>query len=193
MKSRIAHGRGFTLVELLVVVAIIGLLISLMIPALGKAKVRARKVACGGTLHGLSVAMKVYLSENRERYPVAAQMPSVNTSLPALPAVLQNGGNSISATAWRCPADNVNYVRSSDNKAFGSYFEGETLSYEYNMSLGGKPVEQNFLYPNLGVAGIFVLTDFDAFHGNKGDTRAVNILFVDGHVGNIDDIATALH
>ena len=87
--SRTISHRGFTLIELLVVVSIIGILCAVMIPALGKARARARKVACGGTLHGLATSLKTYLLQNGERFPLAAEMPSVNVTLAALPAALQ--------------------------------------------------------------------------------------------------------
>jgi prepilin-type N-terminal cleavage/methylation domain-containing protein/prepilin-type processing-associated H-X9-DG protein len=184
--------RAFTLVELLVVVSIIGLLVGILVPSLSHARTRARKVACGAVLHGLSVGMKSYLSQYSEHYPAAAEMPSVNTSLPALSAALKDEVSASAGTgaahAWRCPADNLGYTRASDHRSFGSYFEGETLSYEYNIVLGGKTLESYFLYPLLGSSGVLILADFDSFHGPTGQPASKNILFADGHVGGIDDI-----
>ena len=59
-------------------------------------------------------------------------------------------------------------------------------------SLGGKKVEKWFLYTMLGDQGTFVLADFDAFHDVKGADKAKNILFNDGHVGDMKDISNAL-
>lgn len=58
--------RAFTLIELLVVIAIIGLLIGIILPALGGARRTARGGACSGVLHGLGQALEIYSSDNKE-------------------------------------------------------------------------------------------------------------------------------
>jgi prepilin-type N-terminal cleavage/methylation domain-containing protein/prepilin-type processing-associated H-X9-DG protein len=62
--------RAFTLVELLVVVAIIALLISIMMPSLSKAKIESDRTVCGTRMRGLSVALQVYLAEFENRVPL---------------------------------------------------------------------------------------------------------------------------
>ncbi len=57
--------RAFTLVELLTVIAVIGLLVSMLIPALNKARARAKTVSCGTHLRQLGIANELYLNEKR--------------------------------------------------------------------------------------------------------------------------------
>ncbi len=68
-----AEGRttqhGFTLVELLVVVAIISLLIAILLPALKKAREVAEQVKCGATLKQISMAVINYTMENGQYIP----------------------------------------------------------------------------------------------------------------------------
>ncbi|MCK4624759.1 MAG: type II secretion system protein, partial [Phycisphaerae bacterium] len=61
-----AGRRGFTLVELLVVVAIIALLVSILLPSLGRAKEHTRTALCMSNLKGLGLSFAVYTTENND-------------------------------------------------------------------------------------------------------------------------------
>jgi prepilin-type N-terminal cleavage/methylation domain-containing protein/prepilin-type processing-associated H-X9-DG protein len=67
--SRHSRRRGFTLVELLVVIGIIALLISILLPALNKARESANEVACQSNLHQISNLIGIYAAENRGLLP----------------------------------------------------------------------------------------------------------------------------
>ncbi|QNN21357.1 prepilin-type N-terminal cleavage/methylation domain-containing protein [Planctomycetales bacterium ZRK34] len=66
--------RGFTLIELLVVVAIIALLIAILLPALGKARMTAKLIACAAHNREIGMASNLHLIEHRQRYPLAGQI-----------------------------------------------------------------------------------------------------------------------
>jgi len=61
---------GFTLLELLVVLAIMTTLTGLMVPCLERAKEQTRKTICACNLHHLGVALRIYANANEGWYPV---------------------------------------------------------------------------------------------------------------------------
>lgn len=72
---------GFTLIEVLVVVAIIALLISILLPSLRRAREHARIVACLAQLRDLGLALNMYAQNYKDWYPPTPYLGSPNTGM----------------------------------------------------------------------------------------------------------------
>lgn len=129
---------GFTLVELLVAIAIVSILAALLLPGLSRAREAARRVSCTSNLKQIGMAFAMYLQENRDRYP-AAQDPVSTTPYYWLwmgrgwRAMLTDyipGGKDNPSVFW-CPTD---------QRAANQY---ESTSYAYSMAFYHSPEQIN--------------------------------------------------
>lgn len=167
---------AFSLVELLVALAIIAVLAAVLTPAAGSLIERGRAARCAGNLRQIGVAVQQYISENDYRFPPIETVPPSlgNEGRSALETLSPYG---ITAATLTCPSD----AAGPGNIAL------------YGASYHFSPVLQDELASNVriyGRRGIFqvskignltVCTDYQPVHPGSG-RLGLNVLKADGRV-----------
>jgi prepilin-type N-terminal cleavage/methylation domain-containing protein/prepilin-type processing-associated H-X9-DG protein len=125
--SHTSHRLGFTLVELLVVIGIIALLISVLLPALSKARESANTVKCAANLRSIGQALSDHLARNRGLYPATYRYNRTTNGEPSSNVLDENPNDGNGYTHW-------SYYIMGENKAPPASFVCPSLSNE-----GGLP------------------------------------------------------
>jgi len=189
---------AFTLIETLVVIAIITVLMGLLLPALSDARRLGKRAVCLSNLGQIGKAMDIYLQDYRRRYPVATSMRTLEKflteqdgrdPLPSLPEVL-DPYLSHQREVFRCPADEWSPTAEEVEQCHlerpvDSYFEAEGTSYEWWEEYNGCKVGHDpFTDPHgLGMhpADAPLVSDFEPFHGDPDASGTWCVLFADLH------------
>jgi prepilin-type N-terminal cleavage/methylation domain-containing protein/prepilin-type processing-associated H-X9-DG protein len=123
--------RGFTLVELLVVIGIIALLISILLPALSKSREQANSVKCMSNLRQIASGLFAYCEENKGWVVPAFNLPQqtgLATNYSAGPGVIMDG--------WPCILDRDGFVRSNAQAVSTAFYCPDTV--DINGMLNGQ-------------------------------------------------------
>ena len=164
---------AFTLLELLVVMAVISILAALLFPLLGRAKESGRATVCLSNLHQIGIALQLYAQDNRNRLPYMRDRDLAGTNgLPGPDLVLSNYLGNI--RVLRCPSDRQNLFASTGS------------SYSWNSLLNGQDADHlSALGMQFDPHQIPLMFDKDKFHKARGPKKEVNYLYADGHIKNL--------
>jgi prepilin-type N-terminal cleavage/methylation domain-containing protein len=203
MQSR-GQRSGFTLIEMLAVIAIVGLLAAILLPALGRTQAKARRIQCLTNLRQTGIGFHSFLHDHSDNFPMQVSTNSGGTEEVLLAgyrpgvefyvsyAPFQALSNDL-ASPWifACPSDPARTPATDFetlNNRNVSYFVGANADYELpNSILAG---DRNIISasPGSGSSRTLVRLNESApanwtreLHGWKG-----NELFADGHAERVN-------
>jgi prepilin-type N-terminal cleavage/methylation domain-containing protein/prepilin-type processing-associated H-X9-DG protein len=137
-----ARRRGFTLVELLVVIGIIAVLVSILLPAINKARESAKGAQCLSNLRQLGQKFELYFANNtKAAYPPSKALDLKTLWMHVIFDINPSDANSTTAGKGvgilYCPNDPNQWVSGKKEPTKGDINAGN-ISYGYNgMGLGG--------------------------------------------------------
>lgn len=192
-----AEGRGaFTLIELLIVIAVIAILAALLLPALSRAKESVRATQCLSQMRQIGLAVQLYAEENEEEFPCSQHSAFSRGQLTWGRAIAPQLGydrvrwTNLLAGAYHCPSD-----RRPSPWSYGQnvYFElGPDDDYEgkpqtWRRTSGVPKPSATVLHAENASSADHIMPNFwtspqDAVDvASRRHSQRANYTFVDGH------------
>ncbi|NNC87247.1 MAG: prepilin-type N-terminal cleavage/methylation domain-containing protein [Akkermansiaceae bacterium] len=159
--------RGFTMVEVMIVVAIIVVLVAVGYPVTRGVLERAHRTQCLGKLREIGVGLDLYLADHGDRFPEIAMAGSAPGEELTLEGVLREyvAGPDV----FHCPADRKLFKQTGSSYLWNSTQSGRHKLRTSFFGVEGRPEQ------------VPLVTDKEAFHG---DPNGVNMLYADYHLTN---------
>ncbi len=118
------NNKGFMLIELLIVIAIIGILAGILLTAISRARESGRRTQCASNLRQIGFGLIMYSNENKETFPNGGTaMNDLNLLYPDYVSERR---------MFKCPSDNLVTVEENSNITAGDDFEKDECSYGYD-------------------------------------------------------------
>ena len=157
--------RSFTLLELLITIAVIALLAGILLPVLNRAREEGKRTSCISNLRQIGTGLELYAPSHGFRLPVCSGSydPAAGPSIKSTLLAFVSGGDGV----WRCPGDPREPA-------------AEDGSYDWNTLANGLPMDEK----TMQVQGFTmpVMSDYDNFHRASGEVDARNWLYLPAEV-----------
>jgi prepilin-type N-terminal cleavage/methylation domain-containing protein/prepilin-type processing-associated H-X9-DG protein len=202
--SSASRRSAFTLVELLCVIAIIGILAGLLMPSLGTMQQKADSITCASNLRGIGNSVQLYLQDHSFIYPEIETDPVSMAIYPSGYGTPQSmlqafGPYGVTAKVLQCPAD-MKSPNCSYNAILAASGTTYATSYDWKPTLDDENQSQPLYYTRFGgrmgvgvtgtIGGVTVISPklskvrqvFDDNSPPGIHFGHVNALYADGHV-----------